>query len=230
MKYSVLLLTVVTSTLLAQEGGPDIARYLAMISEGRKEEVRADLPSLLTRHPNNPGVLYVQGSVADDGAEAVRIFQSIVDNFPRSEWADDALYKVYQFYYALGLYRTADLKMEQLKKDYPTSPFVSGTKDVAVADLPEEPERPLSEEQPLSEAPQGQFALQVGAYSTQVNAEKQKLFFEDLGYQVDVLNKVRDGRSLYLVHIGSYATYEDAKARAAHIKATYNIESMVVTR
>src|SRR5512140_2678476 len=107
-----LLISLVGSTAAAQGSEPDINSYIARINNGQGEEVRNEIPSLLAKYPNNPGVLYLQGLVTSDGGEAVRIYQSIVDNFPKSEWADDALYKVYQFYYALGLYRTAELKID----------------------------------------------------------------------------------------------------------------------
>jgi septal ring-binding cell division protein DamX len=215
-----------------------------MIGHGEAEQVRTEVPTLLSQYPNNPGVLYLQGMVTQDGAEAVRIYQSIVDNFPKSEWADDALYKVYQFYYAIGLYRTAELKMNQLKKDYPNSKFVSPSAEQETAHLAEEQDAPVvdasqattvrpetSEVKSLTQAPiQGQFTLQVGAYTTQVNAEKQKLFFEDIGYAVEVINKVKDGRSLFLVHVGNYTTYDEAKVKGAGIKKTYNVDSIVVTR
>ncbi len=75
--------------------------------------------------------------------------------------------------------------------------------------------------QPVREAaapPPLRFALQVGAFTTQVNAEKQKQFFEQLGYPVEVLNKVKDNRALFLVWVGTYPTYDEAKAGGVTIK------------
>lgn len=224
----------------AQGTDPDINSYIARIDNGQGEGVRAEIPSLLSKYPNNPGVLYLQGLVTADGGEAVRIYQSIVDNFPRSEWADDALYKVYQFYYALGLYRTAELKMDQLRKEYPSSKHLKVasepvTKDLAEERVPPPPASPVQDTvaQPVQEPvtpPALRFALQVGAFTTQVNAEKQKQFFEQLGYPVEVLNKVKDNRALFLVWVGTYPTYEEAKAGGAEIKKKYNVASIVISR
>jgi tetratricopeptide (TPR) repeat protein len=239
---SIIVLMVWSSYSWAQPSAPDISMYLSQIESGQSEQVKAEIPDLLKKYPNNPGVLYLQALTTSDGAEAVRMYQSIVDNFPRSEWADDALYKVYQFYYAIGLYRTAEMKMSQLKREYPTSKYVSSSAGMETKDLAEEKETPVPDpttgkvedaatsEEPKTEAPQGQFALQVGAYSTQVNAEKQKLFFEDQGFAVDVINKVKNGKSLYLVLVGAFATYDLAKAKGLEIKKAYNIDSIVVSR
>jgi cell division septation protein DedD len=95
---------------------------------------------------------------------------------------------------------------------------------------PPPPPRQPEQGQPKAPAVQGQFALQVGAYSTQVNADKQKLFFEDLGYPVEVISKTKDGRTLFTVNIGNYATYDEAKAKSAALKKQYNLDSFVVTR
>ncbi len=245
--------------LRAQGAEPDIRHYLALIDAGKTEQVRAEVPALLTRHPNNPGVLYLQGLTTSDGAEAVRIFQSIVDNFPRCEWADGALFRVYQFYYALGLYRTAEMKLTQLRNEYPNSPYLRQTGKTDVKALTEEPGPAASGQKagsgsglvydsaatpphpaaagaassaPAKQAlmPEGTYALQVGAYSTQANADRQKSFFEGLGYTVDVISKVKDNRTLILVIVGSFPSYEAAKAEAADIKRQYNLDCIVITR
>lgn len=253
MKALFCLLTIlcISTPVLAQEASPDIEKYLSRIEKGGTDEVRSELPSLLSGYPNNPGVLYLQGVLTSDGTEAVRVYQSIVDNFPRSEWADDALYKVYQFYYAIGLYRTAEIKLNQLKTGYPHSKFIPGVASTDTktledekqapepsqvdAEKPPQEESPLPDEKPVTEhqnmpAERGQYTLQVGAYSQQVNAEKQKLFFEDLSYNVEVINKVKDGRSLFVVLVGDYKTVDDAKAKGAEFKSKFNVNSMVVTR
>jgi hypothetical protein len=47
---------------------------------------------------------------------------------------------------------------------------------------------------------------------------------------VEVLNKVKDNRALFLVWVGTYPTYEEAKAGGAEIKKKYNVASIVISR
>lgn len=249
MSTSVGVMAILLAFLQTPETPSEVSRYLSMVEAGQAEQVRGEIPALLAKYPNNPAVLYLQGVVTVDGTEAVRIYQSIVDNFPKSEWADDALFKVHQFYHAIGLYRTAEIKLNQLKTNYPSSPYVTGAASPETAQLPEEKQPPAAEPslsppdvtvaEPPAETKQppvpvetarGQYALQVGAYSLQENAEKQKLFFEDLGFPVEVINKVKDTRSLYIVLVGNFKSTDEARARGAEIKKNYNIQSMVVTR
>lgn len=245
-----LLLTLPSLPVLAQPGEPDIPRLIERVDKGEADQVRADLPSLLSRYPNNPGVLYIQGLVSEEGTEAVRIYQSIVDNFPRSEWADDALYRVYQFYYALGLYRTAELKLSQLRTEYPGSPYLAAASGTQTAQMEEErpsPEPPEQQEAspspgdqpavappPVSPDPavtqSGSYFLQVGAFTVQANAERQKSVFEELNYPVEIISRTKDGRSLFLVLVGQYGTYEEAKAASAEIRRNHGVESIVIAR
>jgi cell division protein FtsN len=78
--------------------------------------------------------------------------------------------------------------------------------------------------------PAGHYTLQTGAFSTMANAEKQKNFFDDLGYTVDITNKIRGGRSLYLVWVGSYRTAEEARAAGREMKAKTKIDAISVER
>lgn len=230
---------------MAQTGAPDVQQLVDLVNRGQGDVVKAELPSLLTRYPNNPGILYVQALLTSEGAEAVRMYQSIVDNFPKSEWADDALYKVYQFYYSLGLYRTAELKMAQLKREYPSSKYITSSagpeaqKPAAEAPKPAAtppPAKPAATPQAQAESPAqpagetGLFSLQVGAYTALTNADRQKKYFEERGYTAEVISRVRDGRSMYVVLVGAYRTYDEAKARAAEIKQRLNIDSFVLSR
>jgi tetratricopeptide (TPR) repeat protein len=229
----VLLLVLSAPVLRAQSVDAEVTKYLTMLQDGQIDQVKAEIPSLLSKYPNNPGVLYLQAQTTSEGAEAVRIYQSIVDNFPASDWAPEALFKVYQFYYALGLYRTAEMKMTQLKKNYPASKRATGGGEVDTGRLPEDrPESPGAGPPVAADthatAP-AHYTLQVGAYTTQANAEKQKAFFEGLGYTVEMISRVKENRSLFLVLVGTYPSTEVAKAKGAEIRAKFHIDSIVTT-
>ncbi|MBX2991548.1 MAG: SPOR domain-containing protein [Bacteroidetes bacterium] len=259
MKLSIVILTLVALTGVASFAqSPNIETYIALIENGQADLVRNELPSLLNQHPKNPGVLYLQALMTTDGAEAVRLYQNIVDNHPTSEWADDALHRVYKFYYAIGLFRTADLKLEQLKRDYPDSKYVAGLSPAApviseqktataqasatVSEPPTTPSieisqpesTPRSEEvkPPVTQPPAspGRFTLQVGAFSTYENADKQKSFFTYHNYPAEVAQKSSGGRELFVVYVGSYSTDADARATGDAIRREFNMNYIIVIR
>ena len=45
--------------------------YFTLIQKGRYEEVRENLPELISRYPNNPGVYYLQALVNKDGESSL---------------------------------------------------------------------------------------------------------------------------------------------------------------
>lgn len=252
--FLAVLFLVLVGTASAQR--PNIESYITMIEGGQAEQVRAELPNLLNQYPNNPGVLYLQAMLTTDGAEAVRLYQNIVDKYPANEWADDALYRVYKFYYAIGLYRTAEIKLNQLRANYPDSKYLelerelAGTteiprqdsvqspppqRDTVAAAQVETPKAPATdpvkvETAPAITAPPMPYTVQVGVFSTMANANKQKTFLTYQRYQAEVAPKMSGGRQLYAVYVGNYATAEEARAKGEEIKRAFNIDFIVVTR
>ncbi len=214
----------------AQDGQPDVQRRLEMIERGQDEAVKSELPALMTSYQNHPGVLYLQAVLTTDGSEAAKLYQNIVDNFPKSEWADDALYKLYQYYYSIGLYKTGDQKLQQLRQEFPFSTY-------AVAEKPPEPSKTPAQETPADVKPTGSvekyptsFTVQVGAFSTLQNAEELKTKFEKENYSSNIFTIVNDGRKLHKVWVGEFQTYEDAKRFTGEIRRKFGLGSIVVSR
>lgn len=236
-----LIVVLLISTGAFAQVDPDIQSRLEKIYRGDVESVREELPSLLSRYQNHPGVLYLQGMLTTDGPEAVKIFQSVVDNFPQSEWADDALYRVYQYYYSVGLYRTAEQKIDQLKRDYPRSRYAFGqqprfdredvlseehTGQTVQPTIPE-PQRQELPEQPSTRNP---FALQVGAFSTYENATRQRDMLRGIDQPVEITTRMQGGQTLYLVWVGAFETRDQATQYGGVLRRQFNIETMIVSR
>jgi hypothetical protein len=229
---SSIVFTLFAPMLYAQTNSsePDIRHRLEMIEKGQAEAVRAELPSLMTNYQNNPGVMYLQAALTTDGTEAAKLYQNIVDNFPKSEWGDDALYKLYQYYYSIGLYKTADQKLTQLKEEYPFSAYASEKNSIVE-------EKQAAKEKPMVMKPKGtvpkfatNFTVQVGAFSTLQNAGELKAKFEKEGYQSNIFTIVSHGKKLHKVWVGEFQTYDEARRFNAEIKNKFNLTSIVVSR
>jgi hypothetical protein len=222
------LLLCMAAVAYSQSSGPDIQKRLEMIEKGQSEQVKAELPTLLANYQNNPGVMYLQGILTPDGSEAAKTFQGIVDNFPKSEWADDALYKLYQYYYSIGLYKTADQKMAQLKHDYPFSAYATDPSSAPKEDTNEGAAVVKSK----SSVPKfsTSFTVQVGAFSSIQKAEELKSSFEAKGYASNIFTMVTNGKKLHKVWVGEFQTQEDAKRFSGEIKKKFGLESIVVGR
>lgn len=210
---------------------PDILKRLELIEKGEGEVVRAELSTLMTNFQNHPGVLYLQGVLTTDGSESVKIHQSIVDNFPKSEWADDALFKLYQYYYSIGLYKTADQKLEQLKRDYPFSTYATDQKVAEESKAPPPPEPPAKVSRPSKGGKSSiVFTVQAGTFSVLQNAEELKARFERDGYASHIFTIVNNGKKFHKVWVGEFNKQEEAKRFSTEIKKKYRLETIVVPR
>lgn len=209
---------------------PDIRYRLELIEKGQVELVRSELPTLMTNYQNNPGVLYLQAVLTTDGTEAAKMYQNIVNNFPKSEWADDALYKLYQYYYSIGLYKTAEQKLNQLKEEYPFSAYASEqVMTTEEKSLPKE-KPAITETSTASSKFSTTFTVQVGAFSTYENANELKSKFEKEGLTANIFTIVSQGKKLHKVWVGEFQSYEEAKKLSAEIKKRFNLSSIVVSR
>ncbi|MBI4429119.1 MAG: SPOR domain-containing protein [Ignavibacteriales bacterium] len=226
------LIVLASSIMNAQSPGnePDIQRRLEMIERGQVEAVKSELPTLMTNFQNHPGVLYLQGVLTTDGAEAAKIYLSIVDNFPKNEWADDALFKLYQYYYSVGLYKTADQKLAQLKQDYPFSAYAAEKQAVIEPKVvPQEQAAVVKTEGPVPKFT-SKFTVQVGAFSTFQNAEELRSKFEAEGYLSNIFTHTAAGKKIHRVWVGEFQTKEEAVRFSDEIRKKFKLESIVVTR
>jgi tetratricopeptide (TPR) repeat protein len=253
----VVFLVVCECTAQTQESNePDIQKRLDLIKEGNIDQARSELTTLLERYPQNPGVLYLQGVLTVDGGEAVRTFQNLADNFPKSEWADDALYKIYQYYYALGLYKTADQKLEKLRREYPQSQYLrSFQQQISMQpELTQEPPQPKTQAPPVAVQPDGKpqtvpggeisaqppsipkapagpgaYTVQSGVFSSLENAERYQSGLSRAEITSEIRKRMIGGKEMYTVCIGSFTAYEDAQ-RYVEVLKEKNISGIVISR
>ena len=93
----------------------DITPHLKKIEAGEKAEVASKLSGLKTQYPNSSALLYLEGLLTEDGEKAFQIYKSLVDKYPNSKYADDAIYRIYNYFYAVDNYDNANHFLNRLK-------------------------------------------------------------------------------------------------------------------
>ncbi len=232
---AVLLLS---GSLAAQLSEQDVRLRLDLIHSGKIDQVRTEVASLLKQLPNDPGVQYLDAYTTENGDQAAKKYQSFVDNFPSSEWADDALYKVYQYFYAVGLYKTADAKMNQLNEQYPNSVFAKKNVKQPLQTAAQPPVRTPDQsvpaekiEQPAQTVSAGPYIVQLGVYSQEGKAQEQaNTVSAVVGKQAIVFEKQSSGRTVYAVAFEGFADELSAKEFGAELKSKFNLDWFVVKR
>lgn len=203
----------------------DIVSYLKQIESGEKDDVEESLPDLKKKYPNSPSVMFLDGVLTENGQDAVGIYLKIVNSYPASKYADAALYRVYSYYYALGLYDAAKKHLNKLKKEYPQSPYIK----IADKNIPSEDEITTVDENKIEEPKLNfEYTIQSGAFGKLQNAQSLKKDFDDSGFKSFIKDKTIGGTIFHVVYVGEFETEDEARNFLQVINKEYKLDGRVV--
>jgi len=226
-----ILLSLVTFTgnLYSQE--VDIVPYLKAIENGNIGQAKEALVDLKEKNAADPSVIFLDAVLKENGQEAVVIYQEIVDNYPKSKYADAALYRIFSYYYALGLYETAQEKLKQLKTSYPTSPYINvadqNLSALEKSDV-QDTETVVEEIKPKVEE-NYKFTIQAGAFTNLDNAKKLIEEFESASIFCNLGQKIVGGTTFHVVYAGKFEKYEDAENFLQVVNSRYKVNGSIVS-
>ena len=174
--------------------------------------------------------MFLNGVLTENGQKAVVIYQNIVDQFPDSKYADASLYRIYSYYYALGLYESANKKLSLLIKNYPASPYINIAKQNQLLFNPD-----IEKEDKVSQTDGDQtsggdyrYTVQAGAFSNLENAQSLQDNFEQLGIYSEIEEKQVAGTAFHIVYVGRFATDNEAESFLKTINTQFNLTGRVV--
>jgi len=150
-----ILLLISTFNLIAQRD--EVNRYLLMIAQGKSQLSKDVLLELLAKYPNDPGVKFLHATVIENAYLAMEIYKAIVKDFPTNEWADDAQWRIVQFYSIVGDTSQAKIELDLMRRNYPNSPFLSSANDVvklAIAVAKSEIRQTIDYNKPIKNIPE----------------------------------------------------------------------------
>ncbi len=210
MKYIVtfcFILVLISSSLFAQKK-PDIQKLLDDLNSGNSTAVKKELPVLMKSYPNNPGLMYVQARMTENANEAIKIYNEIYQKYPKSDWADDALYRSYQYYSITDNTKLAKEKLLLLKTKYPNSQFL---------------------DEFSTKSSKKFYYVQLGAFSTK---DKAQSFLEETksnGFNLMIKTKSIEDKTLFAVQSNKFIKLSDAEKFQKNIEAKLNIASIIIT-
>lgn len=230
LKVLLLILTANVNPLFPQD--VDIVPLLQKIERGNTEEVKDELADLKDDYPESPSVMFLEGVLTENGQQAVLIYQNVVDSYPDSRYADAALYRIFSYYYALGLYETARKKLNQLTSNYPESPYISIARENRFpddGDLSNQDEADSQvDTQEVSKIEQEyRFTIQAGAFTNSSNAQSLMQNFERSGIYSEVRDKTIGGTTFHVVYVGKFVSLDDAESFLQVVNSRFNITGRV---
>ena len=96
---------------------------LQLLQAGELEKIKANLPAVAQMYPDNPVVLYLQGWTEPDAEKSLDYYERLLETSPNSDYADDAQFRIAQYYFARGLYHTARGSFLNIARSYANSNY-----------------------------------------------------------------------------------------------------------
>lgn len=230
--FGIIILSIfINSLAFAQEY--NIVPMLKKIESGSVEQVRTEVKSLLNNFPDDPSVQFVDAITTENAEQAVSKYITIFQKYPKSKYADAALFRAYSFYYAVGSYRKAQEYLFKLQKEYPSSPYLkSAEREIPLiedsAPLLESDKSEQKAEHVKSNDIDYKFTVQAGAFTNFSNATSLKNDLEDTGLSVEIKEKTVGGTLFYVVLAGKYKDRNLALKTSDKINIEFRLDSKVI--
>ena len=249
-----ILIIFIFSTLSSQ----NIDLYFSLIDEGELDGVKENLPELLSKYPQNPGVLFLKAVLTDDGESALKQYKYILENFPKSTYAPDAAMKIGEYFYARGLYTQSAALLKNIPLKYPRYPHMQRLTDLMInsfnaigeADsakyysliiksmFPSIETNVETKDNKLSQIFSfrkktenlGPFVVQIGAFSSEENAKRLKLQVSQLGHDVSINKVESNGKTFFAVRVNRYKSKREAEEIGKDIKSKLGVTYRVLYR
>lgn len=134
-KFTIIIAIVAMCVQTAFAQNKQVRDGLRKIANGKIAEAQAILDDLMNKYPVDPGICYLQASLTSDANKAIFLYRKILNEFAKSEWTDDAYWRLVQYYAVKGDTASAVKALEQFKTFQPTSEFISVASDVVFVSL-----------------------------------------------------------------------------------------------
>jgi hypothetical protein len=153
-------------------------------------------------------LLYVKARATGNAVEAVKLYNEIYQKYPKSEWADDAIYRVYQYYSITDNTKLAQEKLNLLKTKYPKSNLL---------------------DEFSSASSQKFYYVQLGAFSSKAKAQDFIEETKEVGFNLLIKSKSVDDKTLFAVLSNKFKKLADAEKFQKNIETKLNIASIIIT-
>ena len=236
----------------------NIDLYFSLIDEGELDGVKENLPELLSKFPNDPGVFFLRAVLTEDGESALEQYKYILNNFPKSIYAPKAAMKIGEYFYARGLYTQCASLLKNIPAKYPRYPQMQRLTDLminsfnaigeadsakyysliiksmfpAIETNVESKDKKLSQVFSFKKKAEnlGPYVVQIGAFSSKENAKRLKLQVSQLGHDVSINRVDSNGKTFYAVRVNRYKSKIRAEKIGKDIKSKLGVNYRILYR
>ncbi len=252
--YKIYFLFIFFSMVNAQ----NVDLYLSLVDKGERISVIESLGELLSKYPEDPGVLYLKALLTDDGESAIKQYKNIIKNFPESKYAPDSAMKLGEYFYARGLYTQSANLLKNIPVKYPRFKHIQRLTDLMINSFNAIGEADSAkyygliiksmfpaietdidyDDNKLSQVFDfkktnknlGPFVVQIGAFSSKENAKRLKLQVRQLGHNVSINKVESNGKTFFAVRVNRYKSKKKAEEVGRSIKSKLGVSYRVLYR
>lgn len=225
LKKCVLLILFYSYALFAQE--VDISLQLKQIKNGEIEKAESALKELKIKNSEDPSVIFLDALLTKDGNLALARYNTIINKYPHSTYADASVYCVFSYHYALGNYKKAEEYLVMLKTEYPNSKYIQNA-DRNLNLKPDSEKDVIKQIEPVKNEIKSVFTIQTGAFISLEKAKELEAKLFKQGYKPKIKEKNVAGTIFNLVIVGEYKSKEDAIGDLEKINKMFSLSSRVV--
>ena len=238
----------------------NVDMYISLIHEGQVDGVKEQLPELISKYPNDPGVLYLEALLTNDGMKSLELYSSLLEKFPESKYSADAALKIGEYFYAKGLYSQAGQQLCNIPRIYPRFQDIQRVVDLMVSSflaigeedsvtyyvgiyqnmfpnldvesyaMKNNKTLPSSAISKPKRMEPKPYLIQIGAFSSIENAKRLKLQVSQIGYDVEIVQVETNGRFLNAVRVVRYKNKSEAERVGKVLKKKLGTDYRVLYR
>lgn len=236
----------------------NVDMYLSLLEKGNVKDVRETLPELISKFPNNAGVLYLKALLTVEGASSIKQYKNIIKNYSESKYAANSAMKLGEYFYARGLYTQSANLLKNIPHKYPrfqdmqrlTDLMINSFKAIGEADsakyygliiqsmFPSIETSVNDNDNKLSQVynfnkkikNSGPYVVQIGAFSSKQNAKRLKLQVSQLGHDVSINKVDSNGKTFFAVRVNRYESKKKADDIGKDIKSKLGVSYRVLYR
>ena len=121
-------IALIAGSLNAQNIEKDI---LSWMEKHSRQELRNRIHIISSKFPNSPVPLFLAAYTEENADRAFELYKQIIEQYPNSQFTDEALLRIAQYYYAIGSYINARQYASNLATEFPESAYVPEAKFLA---------------------------------------------------------------------------------------------------
>lgn len=213
--------------------GQDIETdLLNWLQDNSLEKLQQYFERIQHRYPNSAITLFLKAFIEKDGGRAAQFYQQFIQQFPNSSYAENALLKLAQYYYAVGSYIAARQYLDNLIDQFPNSSSAPLAKYLAARCLLamgyyDSAEKELKEF--INEFPNSSYKTiarqELNFPREQGKSESAKDQKIDVKNEYDMLVQFSQGQGQYTLQIGAFGRRDNAlKLKESFSQRGYNVQ------